>query len=367
MSSNSFGKLFRITTFGESHGKGIGVVIDGCPSLIAISKEEIEADLMRRRPGFSLYTSPRKEVDTVEILSGIYEGKTTGAPIALWIANQDVQSSPYKPLENLYRPSHANFTYLHKYGIFDPRGGSRASARETVARVAAGVIAKKLLLLSDIQVIAYLQQVGPIECLEEPEFASLKMAVDQSTLFCPDPMKEKQIQRYLSEILEEGDSIGGIVKLVAKVPLGLGDPLYEKLEARLALAMLSIPASKGFEIGEGFSSVFMKGSQHNDPYGVDETGNVRPQTNHAGGVLAGISTGELVTCRTVFKPTSTIRKAQQSVLIQEKREHTFDLPEKHRHDPCVAIRAVPVVEAMGALCLADACLQSSLARFRETI
>jgi chorismate synthase len=278
-----------------------------------------------------------------EILSGTFEGKTTGAPIALFIKNKDADSSSYEPIKELLRPGHANFTYLKKYGIFDYRGGGRASARETACRVAAGVIAKKILDRENISLLAYLKQVGPISITTDQE--------PLGPLFCPDRAAEAEMITFLTKILEEGDSIGGIVELrTSPLPIGLGDPIYEKLEANLAKAMMSLPASKGFEIGSGFASVLMRGSEHNDLF--TEQG---IETNHAGGVLGGISTGEPLVIRVAFKPTSSIKKPQETLTVQGKAA-LFTLPQGSRHDPCVAIRAVPVVEAMAALVLADALL-----------
>lgn len=326
MASNSFGLIFRITTFGESHGKAIGVVIDGCPAGLLIKEEEINAALALRAPGKEALTSPRAESDQAEILSGVFEGKTTGAPIAIVIFNHDADSSKYEPIKELIRPGHANATYLEKYGVFDYRGGGRASARETACRVAAGAIAKKLLASAGINVQAYLKN-------------------------------EETLRPLIEEAKQSGDSLGGIVEFVATVPAGLGDPLYEKLEARLAYALMSIPASKGFEIGSGFASATMRGSEHNDLFiekGVTET-------NHAGGILGGITNGMPVVGRVAFKPTSSITKEQKTVTLTGEQA-TFSLPPGSRHDPCVAIRAVPVVEAMVALVLADALLVNRSAK-----
>ncbi|MCB1114943.1 MAG: chorismate synthase [Chlamydiia bacterium] len=353
MASNSFGKLFRVTTWGESHGKAIGAVIDGCPAGLPITAEEINQELSRRKGGNSPYTTPRKENDQVEIFSGVFEGKTTGAPISLIIFNGDVDSSKYQPIKELLRPGHANFTYLEKYGIFDYRGGGRASARETACRVAAGAIAKKLLSHFDIEVTAYIHTIGPI-AISHINLNHLH----SSPLFCPDPHAEKQMIEALDQIKEEGDSYSGIVECTTSpLPVGLGDPTYEKLEANLAKAMLSLPASKGFEIGEGFHAARLKGSEHNDPYATDPSGNPAPTTNHAGGTLGGISTGLPLLFRVPFKPTSSIKKPQPTVDTQGN-PHSFELPPGSRHDPCVAIRAVPIVEAMAACALADALLAS---------
>lgn len=357
MASNFFGQIFRITTFGESHGVGIGVVIDGCPSGVFLSEEDINAALFFRKPGRNSYTSPRKEEDKAEILSGVFEGKTTGAPIAIFIRNQDADSSQYTLMKDLYRPGHANFTYLAKYGIFDYRGGGRASARETAARVAAGAVAKKLLAHFQIDCLAFVSEVGGIS-IEEKSWENLQVLRGKtyaSSIFCPEKEAEEKMKEKLLKIQEENDSLGGIVSCIAHVPVGLGDPVYFKLEAMLAMAMLSLPASKGFEIGEGFEAARMKGSEHNDSFDVDTEGHVYTATNTAGGTLGGISTGSLLLFRVAFKPTSTIKKTQNTVSMEGKRI-AFQPPQSGRHDPCVAIRAAPIVESMAALVLADALL-----------
>lgn len=342
MGSNRFGRYLTVTTWGESHGKEMGVVIDGCPPRIPIDEEWINEALKKRAPGQTPWTSPRKEPDIAEIVSGTYEGLTTGAPIAIRIANQDAKSSAYKGMDAVLRPGHANASYLQKYGIFDHRGGGRASARETACRVAAGAIAERI--LEGVEVVAYLREVGGT-LIDEVNLGDLK----KSPIFCPSAKQEKEIIALLDEVRQKGDSCGGIVEVVARgVPAGFGDPVYDKLEARLAGAMLSIPASKGFEIGEGFAAAAMRGSEHNDRFvSLQETA-----TNHAGGTLGGISTGMPIVCRVAFKPTSSIAIAQETVTTEGEKT-TFSLPEGSRHDPCVAIRAVPVVRAMMLLTLAD--------------
>jgi chorismate synthase len=329
--SNAFGNILKITTFGESHGPYVGVVIDGFPSGLSISKEEIQEDLDRRKPGVIPRTSKRKEPDEVEIVSGVFEGVTTGAPICLLIKNQDVDSSKYESIKDVFRPGHANFTYLEKYGVFDYRGGGRASARETVGRVAAGSIAKKWIY--PIQIKAFVDEVGG--------------------------EKDKElIDSKLKAAELEGDSLGGVVVCtILNVPPGLGDPVYEKLEARLGFAILSIPATKGIEFGSGFEGAKMKGSEHNDPFFLTEKEEITMQTNFHGGILGGISTGLPIVFRVAFKPTSSIRVAQNSV-NREKKEEVFQLPEGSRHDPCVALRAPPIIEAMAALVIADALLMN---------
>lgn len=330
MAANSFGQIFRITTWGESHGKAIGVVVDGCPAGLSLTENDINQELAKRAPGNSPLTSPRKETDQAEILSGTFEGVTTGAPISILIPNTDADPSKYTAIKDLMQPGHANYTYLKKYGVFDYRGGGRSSARETACRVAAGAIAKKLLVHFDITIEAWLQQVGTVQNSIPPEIS---------------PEMVAEIER----VKQEGDSIGGIVAFTtSELPTGLGDPVYEKLEANLAKALLSIPASKGFEIGEGFAAAAMQGSAHNDAFKT---------TNHSGGLLGGISTGQQLHGSVAFKPTSSILKPQKTV-DREGNPQVFQLPQGSRHDPCVAVRAVPVVEAMVALVLADSLLMN---------
>lgn len=356
MGSNSFGNIFRITTWGESHGPAIGVVIDGCPAGLELSEQDLLPDLQRRAPGVNPHTSPRKEPDQPQILSGVFEGKTTGAPISILIPNQDANSQAYTSLKDLLRPGHANFTYLAKYGIFDHRGGGRASARETACRVAAGAVAKKLLNHFNITVQAYIQQIGSVEAAQVD-----LMTVQSSPVYCPDPEASRLMVAQLERVKAEGDSLGGVVEFIAQgVPVGLGDPVYEKLEANLAKAMLSLPATKGFEIGEGFKASAMQGSAHNDLYEKFE-GKIQTKTNFAGGTLGGISTGMPVIGRVAFKPPSSIGKSQPT-LTTEGESATLELPSGSRHDPCVAIRAVPVVEAMVALVLADTLLMDRCAK-----
>lgn len=356
MASNSFGTIFKITTWGESHGKAIGVVIDGCPADLAIDDSEINAALALRAPGRNPYTSPRTEKDQAEILSGVFEGRTTGAPICIIIPNKDADSSKYEPIKDLLRPGHANYTYLEKYGIFDYRGGGRSSARETACRVAAGAIARKLLEVYGIQVTAYITQIGDVEAVVETNnFELTRTLTYQSPVYCPDANAEAAMTALIEKAKVEGDSLGGIIEFIAlSVPAGLGDPVYEKLEAKLAHAMMSLPATKGFEIGSGFRSAAMPGSEHNDLF-TKEMGTVQTQTNYAGGTLGGISTGMPIIGRVAFKPTSSIMKPQET-LTTAGEQASFNLPAGSRHDPCVAIRAVPIVEAMAALVLVDAML-----------
>lgn len=365
MASNAFGQLFKITTWGESHGKAIGVVIDGCPAGILISEDMINQELIWRAPGNLPLTSPRKEPDQVEILSGVFEGYTTAAPISLIIWNRDANSAAYEPLKHLFRPGHANYTYLQKYGHFDYRGGGRASARETACRVAAGAIAKQLLASVGVNVVAYLQSVATHACHPLAGAAisptELREQVRSSPLFCPCSNTAAAMMTAIEAIKQEGDSIGGVVEAVAMgVPAGWGDPVYEKLQANLAKAMLSIPAAKGFELGSGFNAQAMRGSEHNDLFNVQDH-QIHTTTNHAGGTLGGISTGMPIVIRVPFKPPSSIQKSQETVDTEGQRQE-FTLPPGSRHDPCVAIRAVPVVEAMFALVLVDAMLMHRLVK-----
>lgn len=362
MASNSFGNIFKIITWGESHGKAIGVIIDGCPAGLEIDESEIHAALALRAPGRNSYTSPRAESDKAEILSGVFEGTTTGAPICIMIPNQNADSSKYEPIKDLLRPGHANYTYLEKYGVFDYRGGGRSSARETACRVAAGAIAKKFLVRQGIQIAAYMKQMGTVEAFLETNDADLLRTLTyQSPVYCPDAKASSAMAELIEKAKAEGDSLGGIIEFLAMgVPAGIGDPVYEKLEANLAHAMMSLPATKGFEIGSGFKSVAMPGSKHNDLF-IKESDQVQTKTNYAGGTLGGISTGMPITGRVAFKPTSSIMK-QQETLTTSGEKAQFNLPAGSRHDPCVAIRAVPIVEAMIALVLADAILMNRCAR-----
>ena len=358
VANNRFGHIFTFTSWGESHGPAIGVVIDGCPAGLVLSESMIDVALSKRRPGRSEFVSPRDEKDQAKILSGVFEGQTTGAPISIMIENQDADTSQYETVKNLLRPGHANYTYIEKYGVFDYRGGGRASARETACRVAAGAVAEQLLLQSDITVVAHLKQVSTAIASPDPETLS-EAVIDKSPIFCADAESEAKITSLLLAAKNEGDSLGGIVEFVATgVPAGLGDPVYEKLEANLAKAMMSLPASKGFEIGEGFAAALMQGSTHNDAF---STGDTLLKTNHAGGTLGGISTGQPLVGRVAFKPTSSIRQSQETVDLKGHAK-TFEMPKTARHDPCVAIRAVPVVKAMCQLVLADALLMSRLSR-----
>lgn len=361
MASNSFGTLFKITTWGESHGKAVGVVIDGCPAGLEVRQDELIDELLKRAPGKTCFTSPRKEKESAEILSGIYLGKTTGAPISIIIPNKDVDSSKYESIKEIYRPGHANYTYLHKYGTYDPMGGGRASARETACRVAAGYFAKKLLRHFGIEVLGYLNSISDIEIDNHLDFATLKANRDEDPIFCPDKQASLKMQEKILQVKEEGDSLGGSVGFIAQgLPIGLGDPVYEKLHAKLAYAFLSIPASKSFEIGSVRALTSQKGSYFNDQYELVE-GHVMLSSNNSGGVLGGISSGMPLEGKVFFKPTSSIKKEQKSVTTN-LQEALYNLPEGSRHDPVVAIRAVYVVEAMLALVLADALMMNRLSK-----
>ncbi|MDI1337472.1 MAG: chorismate synthase [Lacunisphaera sp.] len=348
--SNSFGQLFRISTWGESHGPAVGVVIDGCPARLPLTAAEIQADLDRRRPGQSDITTPRKEADQVEILSGVFEGLTTGVPISLAVRSTDQRPGAYDELREKYRPSHADYTYQAKYGHRDHRGGGRSSARETIGRVAAGVVAKKLLhLASKLEIRAYVTRIHDISAPDIAKFPTLA-DVEASSVRCLHAATAKKMIERIKQARSEGDSVGGIIECrVRNVPVGLGEPVFDRLEADLAKAMLSLPATKGFEIGSGFAGTLLKGSQHNDPF-MAKGGKVRTTTNHSGGVQGGISNGEELVFRTAFKPTATILRPQKTVDVHGKNT---ELLARGRHDPCVVPRAVVIVEAMTALVLLD--------------
>lgn len=348
---NTFGSLFRITTFGESHGGGVGVVIDGCPPRLEISPEEIQVDLDRRRPGQSKITTPRKEADQCEILSGVFEGKTLGTPIAILVRNKDARSQDYNEMAVKYRPSHADATYEAKYGIRNWQGGGRSSARETIGRVAAGAIAKKILAqFNGVEIVAYVKSIQDIEATVDPATVTLEQ-VESNIVRCPDGKTAEAMIERIDQMLRQKDSIGGVVECVIRnAPKGLGEPVFDKLEADLAKAMMSLPATKGFEFGSGFAGTLLTGSQHNDEYYLDKAGEWRTRTNRSGGVQGGISNGEPIIMRIAFKPTATIGQEQKTV--SNTGEETT-LAAKGRHDPCVLPRAVPMVEAMAALVLCD--------------
>jgi chorismate synthase len=348
---NTFGHVFRITTFGESHGGGVGVVIDGCPPRLPLTVEDIQFELDRRRPGQSKITTPRKEADQCEILSGVFEGKTTGTPISLLVRNKDARSQDYDEMASKYRPSHADATYDAKYGFRNWQGGGRSSARETIGRVAAGAIAKKILQqTAGIDIVGYVKRIKDLEGVIDGDTVTLEQ-VERNIVRCPDAETAERMIDLIEQVRNQGDSIGGVVECVARhVPTGLGMPVFDKLEADLAKAMMSLPATKGFEIGSGFAGTLMTGSEHNDEFYPDEQGTIRTHTNRSGGVQGGISNGEPIVIRVAFKPTATIRKEQRTV---NQQGEATTLAGKGRHDPCVLPRAVPMVEAMTALVLCD--------------
>jgi len=346
---NTFGNVFTITTFGESHGKGLGVVIDGCPAGISISEDFIRKELQRRKPGQSKITTQRKEEDEFEILSGVFEGKSTGTPIAIVIYNTDQKSKDYSHIADKFRPSHADYTYHEKFGVRDYRGGGRSSARETAARVAAGAVAKLMLAQYGVSIHAYVSQAGHIR-LEKP-YAELDFGqIEANMVRCPDAATAEQMIALIDETRKNRDTIGGVVSCVAQgVPTALGEPVFDRLHAVLGHAMLSINAVKGFEYGSGFEGVSMKGSEHNDAF-YREEGKIKTRTNHSGGIQGGISNGEDIYFRVAFKPVATIMQDQDSVNTMGE---STTVTGKGRHDPCVVPRAVPIVEAMCALVLAD--------------
>ncbi|PSO55655.1 MAG: chorismate synthase [Cyanobacteria bacterium QH_6_48_35] len=349
---STFGHLFRITTFGESHGGGVGVTIDGCPPRLEISAEEIQAELDRRRPGQSKITTPRKETDTCEIVSGVFEGKTLGTPIAIFVPNKDARSQDYGEMKQKYRPSHADATYDAKYGIRNWQGGGRSSARETIGRVAAGAVAKKILWqVARVEIVGYVKRIKDLEGIVDPNTVTIEQ-VENNIVRCPDAECAERMIAVIEQARRDKDSLGGVVECVARnLPKGLGEPVFDKLEADLAKGVMSLPASKGFEIGSGFGGTLLTGSEHNDEFYTSETGGeVRTVTNRSGGVQGGISNGENLTLRSPFKPTSTIGKQQRTVT--STGEETT-LAAKGRHDPCVLPRAVPMVEAMVAIVLCD--------------
>lgn len=348
--SSTYGKLFKISTFGESHGKAIGVTIDGCPAGLVFDEDFIQHELDRRKPGQSRITTQRKEADTFEVLSGVFEGKTTGTPLALVIYNEDQRSKDYGHIADKFRPSHADYTYTKKYGVRDYRGGGRSSARETAARVAAGAVAKLILKTMGIEIFAYVTQIGKMAL--EKSYKELDLSkIDDNAVRCPDPEMAQAMFDYIDETRKKGDSIGGIITgVLTGVPVGWGEPVFDKLHAELGKAMLSINAVKGFEYGSGFEGVKLYGSEHNDAFETDDTGNIKTTTNHSGGVQGGISNGEDIYFNVAFKPTATIMKNQNSV---NEAGEAVTVSGKGRHDPCVLPRAVPIVEAMSALVLVD--------------
>jgi chorismate synthase len=352
--ASTFGQLFRITTWGESHGGGVGVVVDGCPPRLKLTEADIQPDLDRRRPGQSKIVSPRKESDTVQILSGTFDGKTLGTPICLWVRNTDARPEAYSEMKEKFRPSHADFSYFAKYGIRNWQGGGRASARETVGRVAAGAIAKKILREQfDVETLAYVKQVQKIIADVNPDQVKFK-DVESNMVRCPDRKVAEKMIRLIEKMRKAGDTVGGVVESIARgVPAGWGEPVFDKLEADLAKAMLSLPASKAFEIGSGLSGILLTGRQHNDPFRA-RGGKVFTTTNFSGGIQGGISNGQAIFFRVAFKPVATVMHPQDTVDVHF---HNTTLKGRGRHDPCVLPRAVPMVEAMTALVLVDHALR----------
>ncbi len=349
---NIFGKIFRVATFGESHGAAVGCVIDGCPSRIPLSGEDIQRELDRRRPGQSAVSTLRAESDACKILSGVYEGLTLGTPICVVVENCDQRSGDYSEIAKLWRPSHADFTYDAKYGLRDPRGGGRSSARETIGRVAAGAVARKI-LGGGVVIRAWVESVHAIS-MPQPAQTPTEAEIEASPVRCPHPQTSAKMEEFIKKARSEGDSVGGVIRCrIEGLPAGLGDPVFDRFEADLAKAMLSIPASKGFEIGSGFAAARMFGSQNNDIFALDEAGNPTTLTNRAGGVLGGITSSRPVDFRVAFKPTATIAKEQDTLSTDLKPAKVVG---RGRHDPCVLPRAVPIVEAMAAIVAADALL-----------
>jgi chorismate synthase len=351
---NTFGQLFRITTWGESHGGGVGVVIDGCPPRIELSEKDIQPDLDRRRPGQSSIVTPRKESDTVQILSGTFEGKTLGTPISMWVRNEDARPEAYSEMATKFRPSHADYTYQAKYGFRNWQGGGRSSARETIGRVAAGALAKKILREKfGVEILAYVNQVKDLKAEINRDAVTLAQ-VESNMVRCPDAKAAEKMISLIEQMRSQGDSVGGTIEGIARgVPSGWGEPVFDRLEADLAKAMLSLPATKGFEIGSGFAGISLTGTEHNDPYrNID--GKVRTTSNRSGGVQGGISNGELIYFRVAFKPVATVMVEQDTV---DSELQNTTLKGRGRHDPCVLPRAVPMVEAMTALVLLDHALR----------
>ncbi len=349
--SSHFGQLFRISTFGESHGGGVGVVIDGCPARLALSEADIQVDLDRRRPGQSDLVTPRKEADHCRILSGVFEGRTLGTPIAVLVPNTDARPEAYSEMATAFRPSHADFTYQAKYGIRNWQGGGRSSARETIGRVAAAAVAKRALaaFAPGLEIVAYVESIHQLDASVDPGTVTTA-EVERHAVRCPDAKVAEEMATLIRAMRSRGDSVGGVIACVVRgVPAGLGEPVFDRLEADLAKAMLSLPATKGFEIGSGFGATRLTGSEHNDAFAIRD-GRVRTTTNRSGGVQGGISNGEDIFFRVAFKPTATIAQPQKTVTVGGE---DTELAARGRHDPCVLPRAVPMVEAMAALVLVD--------------
>ncbi len=353
--ASTFGTLFRISTWGESHGGGVGVVIDGCPPRLPLSEDDIQPDLDRRRPGQSDIVTPRKEADTCKILSGVFRGVTLGTPISILVPNTDARPEAYSEMETHFRPSHADFTYQSKYGVRNWEGGGRSSARETIGRVAAAAVAKKILrtLYPEIEILAWVSRIHDIESRVDTDIVTFD-AIESNAVRCPDPTAAEEMIARIKKIRSEGNSIGGLIDAVVRgMPVGLGEPVFDRLEADLAKAMLSLPATKGFEVGSGFAGTLLTGAEHNDPFEIRD-GRVHTKTNLSGGVQGGISNGENLLFRVAFKPTATISKSQSTVTLEGQES---SLAARGRHDPCVLPRAVVMVEAMTALVLVDHALR----------
>lgn len=357
MAGSNFGNIFQITTWGESHGKGVGVVIDGCPAGLPLTEEDIQGYLDRRKPGQSRYTTPRKESDTVEILSGVFKGKTTGTPISLMVRNENQKSKDYSEIASYYRPGHADYTFDSKYGFRDYRGGGRSSGRETIGRVAAGAVAAKLLAEMGISILTYTKSIGSVE-IDMDRFD--KDEIPNNPVYMPDAKAAQEAERFLQECMEKQDSSGGMIEcIISGMPAGIGETVFEKLDANLAKAMFSIGAVKGFEIGSGFQAAKMFGSENNDAFCTDENGAVAKKTNHAGGILGGMSDGSPIVFRTAIKPTPSIARTQQTV----KKDGTpIEINIKGRHDPIIVPRAVVVVESMAALTVLDLLMLNATSR-----
>lgn len=362
MSGSIYGKHFSIATWGESHGKGIGVVVDGCPAGLELTEEDIQKFLDRRKPGQSKFTTQRNEADSVQILSGIFERKTTGTPISMVVFNETQRSQDYSEIANYYRPGHADLTYDLKYGFRDYRGGGRSSGRETIGRVAAGAIAIKILNQLGIDIFAYTKSIGPVSC-EESNF--VREEISNNKLYMPDAQAAQKASEYLAQCMADCNSSGGVVECIVKhMPAGVGEPAFEKLSANLAKAIFSIGAVKGFEIGDGFDVAKATGLTNNDNYGVSETGDIAKLTNHSGGILGGISDGSDIILRAAFKPTPSIASTQKTV---NKQGEAIDINIKGRHDPIIVPRAVVVVEAMTALCLLDMLFESMTSKLEDVV
>ncbi|MEE8167853.1 MAG: chorismate synthase [Candidatus Hydrothermarchaeales archaeon] len=362
MSGNTFGEILRITSYGESHGTAVGVIVDGCPSGLELSEEDIQRELDRRRPGQGEITTERREADRVRILSGVFEGRTLGTPVGMLVYNEDADSSPYVELKNKPRPNHADFTYAAKYGHFDWRGGGRASGRETVARVAAGAIAKKLLASIGVEILGHAKEIHGIKA-RDVSVEDIRKYVEENPVRCADTAAAKSMEKVILKAKEEGDSVGGVVELLAlNVPTGIGEPVFDKLDADIAKAIMSVGAVKGVEIGAGFQVAEKKGSENNDEFYVEE-GVVKTYSNNSGGILGGISNGMPIVVRAAVKPTSSIAKEQRTMDLETMKDTTIRVT--GRHDPCIVPRVLPVCEAMLALVLADHALRGGFIALEE--